>query len=265
MAAIAFRQCKGKNMEVDQNSVENEVVTQDPQPEVVENNEPSTEQEQAQGSHDPSEEQERNWRELRRKHRETVAREKAKDELIEKLLNAQKAEEQQKVVEPDEFANVSADDYLTFDQTDKRIEKRAEAIAERKYRELKEQEEKNRFLERLQSKYTDFQDVVNPDSIALFEEKEPELAETIAALKDPYKMGLQTYHFLKKSGLVGEVDEKRHAKEVEKKIEQNKKTVESPQTFSKRPMAQAFRLTSADKTKLYEEMMSAARGVSNGY
>ena len=62
--------------------------------------------------------------------------------------------------------------------------------------------------------------------------------------------------------------EKRHAKEVEKKIEKNEKTVQSPQAYNKRPMAQAFSMTNmsdGEKTKLYEEMMGYASQAGHGY
>lgn len=252
-------------MEEDQNSVIDEVTPQDQTPEVVETDGQTVQEPQVDGNHEPENAQEKNWKEVRRKQREAEIKLKAQEELIEKLLQAKQSPEPIKAEEPDEFADIASDDYPTWGQTDKRIEKRAEAIAERKYRELQEQEKKSRFLERLQSKYTDFQDVVNADSIALLEEKEPELAATIADLKDPYKMGLQSYHYLKRMNLTDEVDEKRHAKEVEKKIEKNEKTVQSPQAYSKRPMAQAYRLTETEKSKLFEEMTLAARGVNAGY
>ena len=190
---------------------------------------------------------------------------KAQEELIEKLLKAKQEMPIQKAHEPDEFENISPEDYPTWAQTDKRIEKRAEDIADRVYAKREAEREKSRFLERLQSKYSDFSDVVNSDSIALLEDKDPELALTIADLKDPYKIGLQTYKYLKAMNLSDEVPTRRHAKEVEKKIEKNEKTVQSPQAYNKRPMAQAFRMTESEKTKLYEEMTGYARQAGFGY
>tara|TARA_R110002126_G_scaffold51939_1_gene141830 strand:+ start:3674 stop:4438 length:765 start_codon:yes stop_codon:yes gene_type:complete len=254
-------------MAEDQNSENVEIVPLDQTPEVIETDESQVQETQVEGSHEPEDKQERNWKEIRRKQRESEIRERAKDELIEKLLNAKQnpVSVEKKVEEPDEFAGIATDDYPTWGQTDKRIEKRAEAIAERKYKEMQEQDKSSRFLQRLESKYDDFQDVVNADSIALLEEKEPELAQTIADLKDPYKMGLQSYHYLKRAAFTDEISNKRHKKEVEKKIDKNEKTVQSPQAFSKRPMAQAYRLTSAEKSKLFEEMTNASRGASSGY
>lgn len=252
-------------MEEDQNSEVQEVTPHESESNVVETSEAPAEDQQVEGSHEPDVKQERNWKEARRKQRESDIREKTKDELIEKLLNAPRAPVQEKVIEPDEFANIAPEDYPTWGQTDKRIEKRAEAIAEKKYKELEARKEElearkeqSRFIERLQSKYNDFNNVVNPDSIALLEENEPELAATIADLKDPYKMGLQTYRFIKAFGISEDVPDKRHAKEVEKKLEKNEKIIQSPQAYEKRPMAQAFQVSESEKTKLYEEMMGCA-------
>ncbi len=73
----------------------------------------------------------------------------------------------------------------------------------------------------MRRQYPDFSDVVNPDTLALFEEQEPELAATIADSKDPYKMGIQSYKYIKALGLVSKAPEARHAKEVDKKLEKN--------------------------------------------
>lgn len=265
-AAKAFRQRKGKYMEEDQNSVNEEVAPHDQDSVEMETEQPLVDQEQSEGSHEPEDKQERNWKELRRKQREIEVKAKAQEEFIEKLLKEREHKStpaQEPVV--DEFADIDPDDFPTWKQTEKRIEKQAALIAEKKYQELRAREEQSRFAERLKAKYPDFQDVVNPDSISYLEQNEPELAETIAELKDPYKMGLQTYHYLKKANNSDDVSEKRHAKEVQKKIEKNENTIQSPQAYNKRPMAQAFHMTKAEKSKLYEEMMSHAGRAGSGY
>lgn len=241
-------------MEEDQNSSIDEVAPQDQQPEAIET--PVEEPEESIKKDD----QEKNWREVRRKQKEFEYQLKMKDELIEKLLKSSTTPEQAPK-EPEE--SIAEDDFPTWAQTQKGIEKHASKIAEQKYRELEEKKEQSRFMERLSAKYSDFSDIVNPDSIAIFEEKDPELAATIADLKDPYKMGLQTYRFIKAMNISDEVPAKRHEREVEKKLEKNEKTVQSPQAYNKRPMAQAFKLTESDKKALYTEMMQYATG--SGY
>ena len=253
-------------MEEDQNSEIEEVTPPDQtqEMEAVESGEAPEESSEPAGGHEPDSKQDHNWREARRKQREYEAKLKAQDEMIEKLLKAQKSEPQAQAPQEVE-ETIDPDDYPTWGQAEKKIYKAAEAIAEKKYRELENKKEQSRFVERLQSKYPDFSEIVNPDSIALLEEKDPELAETIAELKDPFKMGLQTYKYLKAMNVTDEVSGKRHTKEVEKKLEKNEKAVQSPQAFNKRPMAQAFRLNESEKTKLYEEMMGYAGQGGYGY
>ena len=254
-------------MEEDLNSEVEEVTPQDHVQgnETVESSETSEVSSEQTGGHEPESKQEHNWREARRKQREYEIRLKAQEEMIEKLLKAQKSEPQAQA--PQEIEEeIDPNDYPTWGQAEKKIYKTAEAIAERKYRELENKKEQSRFVERLKTKYPDFTDIVNPDSIALLEEKDPDLAETIAELKDPYKMGLQTYKYLKAMNVTDEeMGGKRHAKEVEKKLAKNEKAVQSPQAFNKRPMAQAFRLTDSEKSKLYEEMMGYASQGGYGY
>jgi hypothetical protein len=251
-------------MEEEQNSSIEEVAPQDSESVVVESSEQPESAQPVESTAELEDKQERNWKETRRKQREAEIKIKAQEELIEKLLKTQQPV-QEKAPEPDEFANIAADDYLTKEQSERLAAKRAEEIAEKKYRQMEAQREQDRFMERLKSEYSDFADVVNPDSIAILEEKVPKLAQTIADLKDPYKMGLQTYHYLKAMNLGGEVSEKRHAKEVEKKLEKNENIVQSPQAYNKRPMAQAFQSSKAEMSKLYEEMIGYANQAGSGY
>lgn len=252
-------------MEEEQNSSIEEVAPQDSESVVVESSEQPESAQHVESPAELQDKQERNWKETRRKQREAEMKIKAQEELIEKLLKANNPSVPEKAPEPDEFANIAADDYLTKEQSERLAAKRAEEIAEKKYRQMEAQREQERFMERLKSEYSDFTDVVNPDSIAILEEKQPKLAQTIADLKDPYKMGLQTYHYLKAMNYGGEASDKRHAREVEKKIEKNEKIVQSPQAYNKRPMAQAFQSSEAEMSKLYEEMMGFANQAGSGY
>ena len=58
----------------------------------------------------------------------------------------------------------------------------------------------DQFMDRLNRQYSDFSEVVNPETLSILEEKEPELAATIADLKDPYKIGVQSYKYIKAMG-----------------------------------------------------------------
>ena len=86
-----------------------------------------------------------------------------------------------------------------------------------------------------------------------------------ASLKDPYKIGLQSYKWVKAKGLVEKVAPSRRTKEIEQKIDENKVNPQSPQVFEKRPIAQAFKVTKAERKVLWEEMHAAASQVGFGY
>jgi hypothetical protein len=167
-----------------------------------------------------------------------------------------------KAPEVDEFDQIGDDEYISKGKVNALVHKKAakiaEDIAQRKVDEALHKRDQANFLNNLKSKFTDFDDVVNADTLSLLEQNDPELAQTIADLKDPYKMGIQSYKYIKALGLSEKVPETRRAKEIDKKLEKNAKTIQSPQAFDKRPMAQAFKLTDTEKTELYKEMMGFA-------
>ena len=123
---------------------------------------------------------------------------------------------------------------------------------------LMKEQEKSQFLDKLKREFSDFEEVVTPETLAILEETNPRLANLIAKSKDPYEIGLQSYEYIKALNLSDKAPQKRRAKEVEKKIEENAKTVQTPQAYDKRPLAQAFMLTDAMKSDLYKEMMQYA-------
>jgi hypothetical protein len=212
--------------------------------------------------------QERNWKAVRERQKELERELKMQREMNEKLL-AIASQTAPKHVEVDEFDQIGDDEYISKGKVNALVHKKAakiaEDIAQRKVEEAFKQREQANFLDNLKRKYSDFDDVVNADSLALLENNDPELAQTIADLKDPYKMGVQSYKYIKALGLSEKVPEARRAKEIEKKLEKNAKTIPSPQAFDKRPMAQAFVLTDAEKTELYKEMMGFASQAGSGY
>ena len=205
--------------------------------------------------------QERNWRRMTQKQNELEKKLKEKEEMLEKFMISQMSSQQPKEV--DELDSIGDDEFIPKGKVSKLVRKEAQKIAQdiaekESEKRLKHQRE-TQFKDDLKRQFSDFDDVVNPDTLALLDEQEPELAKTIADIGDPYKIGLQCYKFIKKLNLSEKVPESRRAKEVEKKIEQNAKTVQTPQAFDKRPMAQAFKLTDAEKNKLFEEMNSYSR------
>ena len=262
-------------MEEDQNSVEEEFTPQDLESTIVEEAIEEEFQDDSQAQEENP--QERNFKNLRKKEQDAVRRaEEAErksqmhEDMIKQLLQAQQNNQApvQAPVEVDEFDSIPDDEYLSKGQARKLNQKDARTIAREEMLRFEKEREQSRFIDRLKSKYSDFSDVVTTATIAIFEKQEPELAATIADLKDPYKMGLQTYNFIKRNVGASNADDERHAKEVRTKVEKNEKTVQSPQAFNKRPMAKAFDISGMSKgeqTKLYEEMMGHAGRVGGGY
>ena len=237
-----------------QNSEVQEVATQ-VEPTSQENNVIKAKQEAA----------DRNWRAMRLKNEELEKRLRDKDELFDKMMQQQIAASTPKP-QPDEFDSIGDDEFIPKGKVQalakKEAQKYAEEIAKHEVAKYMQKQNDSQFLDRLNRQYSDFSDIVNPETLSLLEETEPELAKTMADLKDPYKIGVQSYKYIKAMGLVNKTSDSRREKEIEKKIEKNEKAVQSPVAFDKRPMAQAFKMTDAMKKELYNEMMGYANMAS---
>lgn len=248
--------------EVNPNSEVNEIVPQEQQ---QENHE--IEQEVEQPQEKPPGPSREHFRRLEQSKKELEQKLKMQDEMLQRLLQTPANPPASPVQEVDEFDSIDDSDFIPKGKVDARIEKRATAIAEqmfeRKFQEAQKKQHESTFILRLKGQFSDFDEVVNPDTIALLEQKNPELAQTIVESKDPYKIGLQSYSYIKALGL--HKSDSPRAKEVEKKLAANNKTIESPASFSKRPMAQAFQSTDEERKALYDEMYSHARRAGFNY
>lgn len=242
-----------------ENSEVQEVATQETETKVA--NE-QTQQETAKSD----ERQERNWRAMRQKQ-ETLEQElRLQREMNERLL--QMTQSQPKVQEPDELDSLSDDEFIPKGKVKKLLQKEKDKIVQEALAEVDKRQQKHhqaQFMDRLKRQYQDFEEIVNPETLSLLEEQEPELAKTIVESNDPYKIGMQSYKYIKALGISDKAPTARRAKEVEKKLEKNEKTVQSPQAYEKRPLAQAFKLTDAEKKNLYKEMMDSASQASFSY
>lgn len=199
---------------------------------------------------------ERDFRALRQRQKEMEWELKQKDELLNRFMQTQQPKAQEPIAEPED----ADDDYVPAGRV-KGIARKAVAPLEKKIQELESklaQQDQQKLIQNLRTQYSDFDDVVNVDTLEILEKQEPELAATIAQFKDPYKMGLHSYKYIKALGLLDKVPDARHKKEVVQKLERNFKTVQSPTAYDKRPMAQAFVSSQADNKRLYEEMMGYA-------
>ncbi len=206
--------------------------------------------------------QEKNWREMRQRQKDLERELAMQRDMNEKLMKMSLANQPVPVQEIDELDQLSDDEFLPKGKVKKLLQKERDTIKREtlaEFENIQKQKEQAKFMDHLKAKFNDFDEIVNPETMALLEEREPELAKTIVSLKDPYQIGVATYKYIKANNIVAKVPDAKRAKEVEKKLEQNAKTVQTPQAYDKRPMAQAFKMTEADNKELYNEMMGFAR------
>lgn len=209
-----------------------------------------------------SEDQDRNWRAVRQRQKELEYELQQKNEFIDRVLREKTHPVVQEIVEEEE----ADDDYVPAGKV-KGIARRTVQPLEKKIADLEAkiaQQEQLKQIQSLKTQYNDFDDVVNIETLEMLEKQEPELASMIAQLQDPYKMGLQSYKYIKALGLVEKMPESRRSKEVMQKMDQSAKAVQSPQAYDKRPIAQAYKSIQVDSKQLYEEMMHYAKQ-ANGY
>ena len=187
------------------------------------------------------------------------------------LLQAQLASQQQPArQEVDEFDKIGDEEFIPLGKVKKLAEKNTqkvlkntEELVRNEVQKALQKQHQDQFMDRLNRQYADFSEIVNPETLSILEEKEPELAATIADLKDPYKIGVQSYKYIKAMGLSQSAKEQRREKEVDKAIAKSEKAVTSPMAYDKRPIAQAFKLTDAMKKDLYREMLGYAAFASS--
>jgi len=179
------------------------------------------------------------------------------------ILQAQLSSQQQQNVrqEVDELDTIGDEEFIPLGKVKKLTEKstqkvlkNTEELVRQEVAKALQKQHQDQFMDRLNRQYSDFSEVVNPETLSILEEKEPELAATIAELKDPYKIGVQSYKYIKAMGLSNAAKETRREREVEKAIAKSEKAITSPIAYDKRPIAQAFQLTDAMKKDLYREM-----------
>ena len=210
----------------------------------------------------------RNWRELRRSKEEWERKAKMQEELLQRLMN-QQAQPQMAPTAPEEdiIHELSKEEYVPGEKVAKGFKKLKEEFR-KEIDEVKKSyasQHQNSLFNELKREFPDFDDVVNPETLALLEETNPRLANTIAASRDPYNIAVQSYEYIKAKGISNKSLPSKRAKETEAKIEQNKKTVQTPQAFEKRPMAQAFQMTDSMKKELQKEMYQYAQQAGMGY
>lgn len=239
-----------------ENSVISEVATPETQPESIQPVQ-KTQEETI---------QQKNFKQLRERQQQLERDLEVQRQLNEKLMQMNQSP---KSVEVDEFDSISDDDFIPKGKVKNLVKKEAykiaQEIAQQETQRMIKAQEQSQFMDRLRRQYSDFDDIVNPETLSLLEQQDPELASTIASTKDPYKIGIQSYKYIKALKLAEKAPEARRLKEADKKLEQNAKTVQTPQAYDKRPMAQAFKMTESEKNQIYNEMMGYASQAGFSY
>lgn len=119
-------------------------------------------------------------------------------------------------------------------------------------------------IDRLRSKFKDFDEVMDPENIGYLKQNNPSLAKAVARLQDePYEQGLAAYEAIKNTSWYRD----KHSNLEEKlKIEQNTKKPTSVQAVKKQGGALgdanrfAAGLTPELKKQLQQEMAQARKG-----
>lgn len=244
-------------MEDAQNNEMSEVVTQEIEDHQEVQQQPDNQQPQEDANS-------RNWREINRAKKDLERELRAQREMNDKLMSMALANQAPQAKEVDEFDAIGDDEYIPKGKVAQMVEKKArkfaEEIAKKEVENYFEVQKKSQFMVNLKRQFSDFDQVVNDETLAILEQEEPELASLIAGTKDPYTMGVQSYKYIKALNLASKAPDVRREKEIDARLAKNAKTVQSPLVHDKRPIAQAYKMSEAEKSSLYAEMMGYAKG-----
>lgn len=191
-----------------------------------------------------------NWAEMRRKMQE-------KDQQIDELRHqfSEMSTKKPKPEEEDDLASLAEDDILTVAQARKLSQKmaRSEAVKLIKEREAETVEE------RVQLKYPDYSEIVSKENIELLKQTEPELAESLYHMPDPYNQAVAAYKLLKKTTVKNDAP----SLEKRKAMENSQKPVSVNAVTKQSAIGNAHLfengLTKDLKTQLWKEMQAAMK------
>ncbi len=205
-----------------------------------------------------------------RRAEEAERKAKIQEEVIKQLMTNHPAA-QTGQSEEDALLQLESEEYATGNKTAKAMKQQKQDL-ERQIAELKKAQQQS-YLDRqeaeIRSQYADYDDVVNPDTLDMLKETNPRLFSRVANLLkvDPMDGAVFAYETIKNAGIGDKMPDVRRSKEVEKKLDQNKKTIQSPTSFEKRPMAQAMNYpeTKEARQALWNETLKYASMGGGGY
>lgn len=189
-----------------------------------------------------------NWAEMRRQMRE-------KDQQIDDLNKRFSQLTPRPSPEEDDLSKLAEDDILTVAQAKKLATKMARNAAEEVYK----QREANTVEERVQLKFPDYAEIVTKENIELLKLNEPELAQSLAHMPDPYSQAVAAYKLLKKVG-----KEAAPSNEKRKAMENSQKPVSVNAVTKSSAIGNAHLfengLTPDLKKQMWAEMQQAMKG-----
>ena len=221
----------------------------------TESNDSAEEKQKAETFAKKSDEQDRNWKETRRKMQDLERKSKEQEELIAQLKAPQRA-----APEVDELDKLGDEDIVTKGQAKKLAARMAEEIAQR----VIYQRENATVEDRLNLKFQDFNQVVTRENIELLKETEPELARSLAHNSDLYEQGIAAYKLLKRLGIGEQEVAKEPVREKQKALANSQKPVSVNAVTKSSAIGNAHMfengLTKELKKSLHDEMVKSIKG-----
>jgi len=202
--------------------------------------------------------QARNFRELREKSQRI---QQERDEALRRLQVIEQAKIAAQQPEEPEYS-LNPDDLVEGKHLSK-YDKKMNAL-EKKLKAYQQQSQEVAVEAKVKAKFSDFDKVVTPDTIALLRDTHPEIAETIIANKNLYSQAVSAYTMIKNLNIYKE-DKNQHEKQL---IQQNNAKPRSVASVSpqqgntplSRANAFAEGLTPELKAQMLKEMQEARKG-----
>ncbi len=195
------------------------------------------------------------WAAMRKKNEELEKRLAMQEELFK--YASQLPQSHSQPVEEDVLREIEGEEYVAGPKVAKALKKQEERFSrqlqevERRYQNVQD----SSIIAEVKRAHPDFDEIVNPDTLALLREIDPRRAIALENTPDAYVREATRYDIIKARGLADQVPGAKRAKDIDKKIEQNKKIVQTPQVYDKRPMAKAFDYSRMDK-KAQEDLQN---------
>jgi hypothetical protein len=135
-------------------------------------------------------------------------------------------------------------------------EKQAKAIARQTYEQIQKEERDKNFLGRLKSEHSDYDQVMNENSIAALEKQNPHFVQAILKIGDEYERRKLAYDYLKANQAAKTAEP---APSIKEKVAENASNPYYVATGSGTPMAVEFDVKSASARKAAYEKLKAAQ------